>query len=149
MRTGRRGGADRRGARRPLPDRRGDRARLGVRDAPRTPATRTRVTRARGTVDAAAVDALARAPPGAPVEEQGRVRVESGDALHVVVGEREVEDVEVLAHPLGADGLRAVEDSLRRLGTDGIDLYQVHRPDPAVDVEETLGALSASSSRAG
>src|SRR6476646_10250555 len=36
----------------------------------------------------------------------------------------------------------AVEDSLRRLGTDHIDLYQVHRPDPAVDVEETLGALT-------
>src|SRR4051794_6572717 len=38
--------------------------------------------------------------------------------------------------------VRAVEDSLRRLGTDHIDLYQVHRPDPAVDVEETLGALT-------
>jgi aryl-alcohol dehydrogenase-like predicted oxidoreductase len=38
--------------------------------------------------------------------------------------------------------VRAVEDSLRRLGTDYIDLYQVHRPDPAVDVEETLGALT-------
>src|SRR3954471_444888 len=37
---------------------------------------------------------------------------------------------------------RAVEDSLRRLGTDHIDLYQVHRPDPAVDVAETLGALT-------
>ncbi len=37
---------------------------------------------------------------------------------------------------------KAVEDSLRRLGTDHIDLYQVHRPDPAVDVEETLGALT-------
>ncbi|GAA0928598.1 aldo/keto reductase [Streptomyces rhizosphaericus] len=36
---------------------------------------------------------------------------------------------------------RAVEDSLRRLGTDHIDLYQVHRPDPATDFEETLGAL--------
>src|SRR3954447_19934764 len=36
--------------------------------------------------------------------------------------------------------VQAVEDSLRRLGTDYIDLYQVHRPDPAVDVEETLGA---------
>src|ERR1043165_3180580 len=36
----------------------------------------------------------------------------------------------------------AVESSLRRLGTDHIDLYQVHRPDPAVDVEETLGALT-------
>jgi len=38
--------------------------------------------------------------------------------------------------------VRAVEDSLRRLGTEHIDLYQVHRPDPAVDVEETLGALT-------
>src|SRR6478736_2604205 len=35
-----------------------------------------------------------------------------------------------------------VENSLRRLGTDWIDLYQVHRPDPAVDVDETLGALT-------
>src|SRR4051812_24300849 len=38
--------------------------------------------------------------------------------------------------------VRAVEDSLRRLGTDYIDLYQVHRPDSAVDVEETLAALT-------
>jgi aryl-alcohol dehydrogenase-like predicted oxidoreductase len=38
--------------------------------------------------------------------------------------------------------VRAVEDSLRRLGTDHIDLYQVHRPSPETDVEETLGALS-------
>ncbi|MFI7490380.1 aldo/keto reductase [Micromonospora echinaurantiaca] len=38
--------------------------------------------------------------------------------------------------------LRAVHDSLRRLGTDWIDLYQVHRPDHTTDVEETLGVLS-------
>ncbi|MCA1194184.1 aldo/keto reductase [Saccharopolyspora sp. 6V] len=37
---------------------------------------------------------------------------------------------------------RAVEGSLRRLGTDHIDLYQMHRPDPATDVEETLSALT-------
>ena len=36
---------------------------------------------------------------------------------------------------------QAVEDSLRRLGTDRIDLYQLHRPDPEVPIEDTLGAL--------
>jgi aryl-alcohol dehydrogenase-like predicted oxidoreductase len=38
--------------------------------------------------------------------------------------------------------IREVENSLRRLGTDWIDLYQVHRPDPGTDIEETLGALT-------
>ena len=38
--------------------------------------------------------------------------------------------------------IAAVEHSLRRLQTDHLDLYQVHRPDPTVDVEETLSALS-------
>jgi aryl-alcohol dehydrogenase-like predicted oxidoreductase len=37
---------------------------------------------------------------------------------------------------------RAVDDSLRRLGTDWIDLYQIHRPEPETDVDETLGVLS-------
>ena len=38
--------------------------------------------------------------------------------------------------------MREVEDSLRRLKTDHIDLYQMHRWDPGVDLEETLGALT-------
>jgi aryl-alcohol dehydrogenase-like predicted oxidoreductase len=38
--------------------------------------------------------------------------------------------------------VRAVEDSLRRLGTEWIDLYQVHRPEPGTDIDETLGALT-------
>ncbi len=54
--------------------------------------------------------------------------------------------------PMGADPnhrggsrrwiMREVEDSLRRLGTDHIDLYQVHRPSQDTDVEETLAALT-------
>ena len=38
--------------------------------------------------------------------------------------------------------LRACDASLRRLGTDYIDLYQVHRPSPDIPVDETLGALT-------
>ena len=38
--------------------------------------------------------------------------------------------------------MKEVENSLRRLGTDHIDLYQIHRPDGDTDVEETLGALT-------
>jgi aryl-alcohol dehydrogenase (NADP+) len=38
--------------------------------------------------------------------------------------------------------VRAAEDSLRRLGTDWIDVYQAHRPDPDTHIEETVGALS-------
>ncbi len=38
--------------------------------------------------------------------------------------------------------VRALEDSLRRLQTDHVDLYQIHRPSPDTDVEETLSALT-------
>ena len=37
---------------------------------------------------------------------------------------------------------QAAEDSLRRLGTDRIDLYQIHKADPSTPIADTLGALS-------
>src|SRR5471032_395342 len=38
--------------------------------------------------------------------------------------------------------IREVENSLRRLGTDWIDLYQIHRPEADTDIDETLGSLT-------
>jgi aryl-alcohol dehydrogenase-like predicted oxidoreductase len=38
--------------------------------------------------------------------------------------------------------VKEVDNSLRRLRTDWIDLYQIHRPEPETDVDETLGALT-------
>ena len=54
----------------------------------------------------------------------------------------------VFAHPArrglsAANVQAAAEDSLRRLGTDHIDLYYAHRDDPDVPLEETLGAFDA------
>lgn len=50
----------------------------------------------------------------------------------------------VIAGPNGhPDHLRsAIDDSLRRLGVDHVDLYYLHRPDPAVPVEDSIGAMS-------
>jgi aryl-alcohol dehydrogenase-like predicted oxidoreductase len=84
--------------------------------------------------------------------------VYSGGESEVIVGKalKGCRDDVVLAskvhYPMGDDPnnrgnsrrwiIAAVENSLRRLQTDHLDLYQVHRPDPTVDVEETLSALS-------
>ncbi|WP_063047747.1 aldo/keto reductase [Nocardia pseudovaccinii] len=84
--------------------------------------------------------------------------VYSGGESEQIVGQavRSRRDDVVLAtkcfYPMGADRnqrggsrrwiTRAVEASLRRLGTDYIDLYQVHKLDWDTDLEETLGALT-------
>src|SRR3954466_9513614 len=84
--------------------------------------------------------------------------VYSGGESEVIVGKalRGRRDDVVLATkfglPMGEDPnhrgasrrwiTQAVDGSLRRLGTDWIDLYQLHRLDPATDIDETLGALS-------
>ncbi|MHB8465561.1 MAG: aldo/keto reductase, partial [Acidimicrobiales bacterium] len=68
-------------------------------------------------------------------------------------GKREQVVLATKAHgPMGEDRnmqgnsrrwlVQECENSLRRLGTDYIDLYQIHRPDPSCDIDETLAALS-------
>jgi aryl-alcohol dehydrogenase-like predicted oxidoreductase len=72
-------------------------------------------------------------------------RALKGHRQNVVVGTK-------VYHPMGKDPnqqggsrlwiTRAVEDSLRRLQTDYLDLYQLHRPAPDTDIEETLSVLT-------
>lgn len=52
-----------------------------------------------------------------------------------------VDDQRTGAHPRYVR--QAIEDSLQRLDTDRIDLYQLHQPDPSVPIADTLGALDA------
>jgi aryl-alcohol dehydrogenase-like predicted oxidoreductase len=70
-----------------------------------------------------------------------------------LVGRRDDVVLATKAHaPMGEDPnmrgnsrrwiIRECENSLRRLQTDYIDLYQIHRPDPDTDIDETLGALT-------
>jgi aryl-alcohol dehydrogenase-like predicted oxidoreductase len=73
-----------------------------------------------------------------------------GNRDDVVIATKFGSDVRPRGHDNGEDWgargsrryiRRAVESSLRRLRTDWIDLYQMHRPDPATPLEETLSAL--------
>ncbi|GAA3449047.1 aldo/keto reductase [Dactylosporangium matsuzakiense] len=80
----------------------------------------------------------------------------SEEALGAALGARRDEVVVATKFGMNARGLhgadwgargsrryivRAAESSLRRLGTDHIDLYQMHEPDPATPIDETLAAL--------
>jgi len=87
----------------------------------------------------------------ADVYSQGESEVIVGQAL--AGGKREDVVLATKVHMPMGDGpnqqgnsrrwiIREVENSLRRLGTDWIDLYQIHRYDPGTDFDETLGALT-------
>lgn len=115
---------------------------------------------ARGNPDRAACVRMVRRALDAGVNLVDTADVYSEGESEEVVGEAladpAVRDHVVLAtkffNPMGDDPnsrggsrrwiRRAVEDSLRRLRTDRIDLYQMHRPDPNTDLDETLGALT-------
>ncbi len=87
----------------------------------------------------------------ADVYSAGESEVIVGEALATVDRSRVVLATKVHA-PMGEDPnaqgnsrrwiIAECDNSLTRLGTDYIDLYQIHRPDETVDVDETLGALS-------
>jgi aryl-alcohol dehydrogenase-like predicted oxidoreductase len=85
------------------------------------------------------------APRGRSEELLGQAL--SGRRDHAVIATKFGVDMQGANGPdFGARGSRryvkrAVEASLRRLGTDWIDLYQLHRADPNTPIEETLGAL--------
>jgi len=98
----------------------------------------------------AALDAGINFVDTADVYSQGESEEIVGKAL---AGRREHVVLATKAHgPMGEDPnqrgnsrrwlVREVENSLRRLQTDHIDLYQIHRPAPDTDVEETLDALT-------
>jgi len=87
----------------------------------------------------------------ADVYSQGESEIVVGKALSSIDRSRVVLTTKVHGQmgddPLSAGNSRRwiiaeVEHSLRRLGVDYIDLYQIHRPDETTDIEETLGALT-------
>jgi len=87
----------------------------------------------------------------ADVYSQGESEIIVGKALSSLDRSRVVLATKV-HFPMGDDPnaqgnsrrwiIAEVENSLRRLGTDYIDLYQIHRPDETTDIHETLGALT-------
>jgi aryl-alcohol dehydrogenase-like predicted oxidoreductase len=109
-----------------------------------------------GRIDAAATQAVVDAALDAGVTHFDTADLYGGgkseEFLGRALGTRRAEVViatkfGMLPPPEGLSGghpewvARAVEDSLRRLGTDSIDLYWLHQPDPATPVGDTLAAL--------
>ncbi len=81
---------------------------------------------------------------GRSEEIVGRAIADRGLRSRVVIATKtglEWKDGKVFRNASRDRILREVEDSLRRLRTDYIDIYQVHWPDPLVPIEETAGAM--------
>jgi aryl-alcohol dehydrogenase-like predicted oxidoreductase len=81
---------------------------------------------------------------GRSEEIVGRAIADGGLRSRVVIATKtglEWHDGRVFRNASRRRILREVEDSLRRLRTDYIDIYQVHWPDPLVPIEETAGAM--------
>lgn len=98
----------------------------------------------------AALDAGINFVDTANTYNNGQSEIVVGKALH---GRRDKVFLATKVHFKVGDGpndegnsrlhiLQACEDSLRRLNTDHIDLYQIHRPNPDIPIDETLGALT-------
>lgn len=87
----------------------------------------------------------------ADMYDEGASETILGDALQVLGARDRVVLATKVGNPMGGDTARsglsrrwvtqACDDSLRRLRVDHIDLYQLHRPDPATPIDETLGVL--------
>src|ERR1700680_4529577 len=81
---------------------------------------------------------------GRSEEIVGRAIAESGLRSHVIIATKvglQWERGRVSRNASRARIMREVEDSLRRLRTDYIDIYQVHGPDPVITIEETADAM--------
>src|ERR1700681_280335 len=81
---------------------------------------------------------------GRSEEIVGRAIAESGLRSHVIIATKvglQWEGGRVSRNASRARIMREVEDSLRRLRTDYIDIYQVHWPDPLITIEETADAM--------
>jgi len=83
---------------------------------------------------------------GRSEEIVGKALAEGGLRSRVLIATKvglEWKDGNVFRNASRARIMREIEDSLRRLRTDHIDIYQVHWPDPRVDIEETAEAMQA------
>jgi aryl-alcohol dehydrogenase-like predicted oxidoreductase len=81
---------------------------------------------------------------GRSEEIVGRAIADSGRRAHVVIATKvglQWEGGRVFRNASRARIMQEVEDSLRRLRTDYIDVYQVHWPDPLIPIEETADAM--------